>query len=71
MKNKIRIYRSIKGVSQQVLSEKMGVSRQTMNSIENGKYLPSLLLGMKLSEFFECTVEELFELEANDRLGNM
>ena len=66
MKNKIRVYRSIKKVSQQVLSEKMGVSRQTMNSIENGKYLPSLLLGMKLSEYFECKVEELFEMEEED-----
>jgi putative transcriptional regulator len=56
----------MKKVSQQVLSEKMGVSRQTMNSIENGKYLPSLLLGMKLSEYFGCRVEELFEMEEED-----
>lgn len=66
MKNKIKIYRSIKKVSQQVLSEKMGVSRQTINSIENGKYLPSLLLGMKLCEYFECNVEDLFEMEDVD-----
>jgi putative transcriptional regulator len=56
----------MKKVSQQILSEKMGVSRQTMNSIENGKYLPSLLLSMKLSEYFGCKVEDLFELEAED-----
>ena len=68
MKNKIKIYRSIKGVSQQELAEKMDVSRQTLNAIENGKYHPTLLLGMRLSEFFECKIEELFEMEDTDRL---
>ncbi len=60
------MYRSIQKVSQQSLSEKMGVSRQTMNSIENGKYLPSLLLAMKLASYFECKIEELFEMEDSD-----
>jgi putative transcriptional regulator len=68
MKNKIKIYRTIKGVSQQELAEKMDVSRQTLNAIENGKYHPTLLLGMRLGEFFECKIEELFELEDADRL---
>ncbi|MEI8116265.1 MAG: helix-turn-helix transcriptional regulator, partial [Flavobacteriia bacterium] len=52
MKNKIKIYRTIKGLSQQELAEKMDVSRQTLNAIENGKYHPTLLLGMRLGEFF-------------------
>lgn len=60
------MYRSIRKVSQQSLSEKMGVSRQTMNSIENCKYLPSLLLAMKLASYFECKIEELFEMEDSD-----
>ena len=68
MKNKIKIYRSIKGVSQQELADKMDVSRQTLNAIENGKYQPTLLLGMRLGEFFQCTIEELFVLEDSDRL---
>jgi putative transcriptional regulator len=68
MKNKIKIYRSIKGVSQQELADKMDVSRQTLNAIENGKYHPTLLLGMRLCEFFQCTIEELFALEDSDRL---
>lgn len=68
MKNKIKVYRSIKGVSQQELADKMAVSRQTLNAIENGKYHPTLLLGMRLGEFFECSIEELFELEDLDRL---
>ena len=68
MKNKIKIYRSIKGVSQQELADKMDVSRQTLNAIENGKYHPTLLLGMRLGEFFQCKIEELFEMEDTDRL---
>ena len=68
MKNKIKIYRSIKGVSQQELADKMDVSRQTLNAIENGKYHPTLLLGMRRGEFFQCTIEELFALEDSDRL---
>ena len=68
MKNKIKVYRSIKGVSQQELADKMAVSRQTLNAIENGKYHPTLLLGMRLGEFFQCTIEELFEMEDTDRL---
>jgi putative transcriptional regulator len=68
MKNKIKIYRCIKGVSQQELAHKMAVSRQTLNAIENGKYHPTLLLGMRLGEFFQCTIEELFEMEDTDRL---
>lgn len=63
MKNKIRIHRSIKKVSQQELAEQMQVSRQTINAIENNKYSPSLELGMKLSRFFNCKVEDIFELE--------
>lgn len=68
MKNKIKVYRTIKGVSQQELADKMAVSRQTLNAIENGKYHPTLLLGMRLGEFFQCTIEELFALEDSDRL---
>lgn len=68
MKNKIKVYRSIKGISQQELADKMAVSRQTLNAIENEKYHPTLLLGMRLGEFFECTIEELFELEDLERL---
>ncbi|MFM6933837.1 MAG: helix-turn-helix transcriptional regulator [Flavobacteriales bacterium] len=70
MKNKIKIHRSIKGVSQQELADKMAVSRQTLNAIENGKYHPTLLLGMRMSEFFDCKIEELFELEEIDRVTN-
>ena len=63
MKNNIRMYRGKFKLTQVDLSNKLGVSRQTINSIENNKYFPSLELGLKLSQIFECTVDDLFSLE--------
>ena len=63
MKNNIRMYRGKFNITQEDLSKKLGVSRQTINSIENNKYFPSLELGLKLSQIFECTVDDLFSLE--------
>ncbi|WP_421753433.1 helix-turn-helix transcriptional regulator [Croceimicrobium sp.] len=62
MKNKIRVYRSMHKVSQQDLADKLQVSRQTINAIENDKYSPSLELALKMTQLFECKVEDLFEL---------
>ncbi|MFM8448545.1 MAG: helix-turn-helix transcriptional regulator [Haliscomenobacter sp.] len=67
MTNKLRIYRAIKEVSQQELADRMEVSRQTINAIENNKYSPSLLLGLKLAHFLGCAVDELFQLEDNEK----
>lgn len=63
MKNKIKIERAIKDLTQEKLAEMIGVSRQTINSIEKGRYIPSTTLALKISEVFEKTVNELFELE--------
>ncbi|NWK85338.1 helix-turn-helix transcriptional regulator [Staphylococcus sp. GSSP0090] len=60
MKNKIKAYRKRDGVSQDNLSKKLGVSRQTINAIENNKYDPSLELAFKLARLFDVTVDELF-----------
>lgn len=60
MKNVVRELRTRASVSQAALGEAMGVSRQTINSIENGRYLPSLPLAMALARYFESTVEEMF-----------
>jgi putative transcriptional regulator len=62
MTNKLRLYRSKKGVSQQQLADEMGVTRQTIYAIEKNKYSPSLELGMKIANYFECEVEALFSL---------
>ena len=62
LKNKLKEYRQESGFSQDKLAEKLGVSRQTIISIEKGRYNPSLPLAMILAELFETTVEKLFFL---------
>ena len=60
MKNDVRRLRIEQGLTQQQLAEAMRVSRQTVNAIETGKYIPSLPLAMALARFFKLTVEEMF-----------
>lgn len=62
MNNNIRVERAIRRISQQELAEAIGVSRQTIFSIENNKYVPSTELALKLSAYFNKTVNELFWL---------
>lgn len=63
MKNNIRVERAIKRISQQELADIVGVSRQTIYAIENGKFIPSTELALKLSACFGKTVNELFSLD--------
>ncbi|MBM9447791.1 transcriptional regulator [Staphylococcus cohnii] len=60
MKNKIKYYRKQKAISQLKLSQALGVSRQTINAIENNKYDPSLSLAFKLASMLNTTVDDLF-----------
>jgi putative transcriptional regulator len=62
VQNVVKDLRSLRGLSQARLGAEMGVSRQTINSIETGKYLPSLPLAMALARFCETTVEEVFHV---------
>ena len=64
MKNRIRELREQRGLSQGALGTETGVSRQTINSLEVGRYTPSLPLALKLGRFFELSVEEIFDDEA-------
>lgn len=66
MKNKLRIERSKLQITQADLATAIGVSRQSIHAIESGKYIPSTLLALKLSRYFVCKVEDLFELEETD-----
>ena len=66
MKNTIRIERAVKNITQADLAERVGVSRQTINSIESNKYIPSTVLAMKIARIFEKGVEEVFSLEESD-----
>jgi putative transcriptional regulator len=61
MKNNVRALRTAKDMAQGQLADAMGVSRQTINSIENERYTPSLPLAMALARYFGVTVEEMFD----------
>lgn len=63
MRNDLRAHRTSRKLSQAELAGAMGVSRQTINSIETGKYLPSLPLAFVLAAYFDINVEELFHAE--------
>jgi putative transcriptional regulator len=66
MKNTLKVERAKLNITQQELADKVGVSRQTINSIESEKYVPSTLLAIKISEIFKTTVNDIFTLEIGD-----
>jgi len=66
MKNNIKVQRAINGLTQEDLSIKVSVSRQTINAIETNKYIPSTVLAFKIAKVFKKPVEEIFILEKND-----
>jgi putative transcriptional regulator len=61
MRNRVREQRAQRGLSQAELGTALGVSRQTVISIENGRYLPSLPLAFRIARFFELTVDKMFD----------
>jgi putative transcriptional regulator len=63
MKNTIKVERAKKNWTQADLATHIGISRQAVNSIETGKFVPSTLLALRMAKVFECTVEALFQLE--------
>ena len=62
LKNNIRVQRAIKNITQEELAEAIGVTHKTVNTIENGKFVPSTILAIKMARYFGIPVEELFEL---------
>ncbi len=66
MKNTVKVQRAIKDITQQELATAVGVSRQTINSIEAGGYVPSAVLALKIARYFGKSAESIFELEEND-----
>ena len=66
MKNSIKVERAIHNLTQQQLADKISVSRQTINAIESGKYVPSTILALRLSELFGKSVNEIFSLEQEE-----
>jgi len=63
VKNTVHELRTQLGLSQAELANEMGVSRQTINSIETGRYLPSLPLALSLARYFDESVEEIFDVD--------
>lgn len=66
MENRIKIERAILNITQDELAHKIGVSRQTINSIEANRYVPSTVLALKLSEVFRKPVNDFFKLSDDD-----
>ena len=66
MTNNIRVERAIKRITQQQLAELVQVSRQTINAIEQGKYVPSTILALKIVKVFEKSLDDIFQLEESD-----
>jgi putative transcriptional regulator len=66
MKNNIRVERAILRMTQQQLAEHIGVTRQTVNAIEAGKYVPSTVLALKMAAVFGKSVDDVFQLDEND-----
>lgn len=66
MKNRIKVERAEYDMTQADLATKIGVSRQSINAIEKGKYVPSAVLALKIARLFKKPVEEIFTLEDHD-----
>ena len=66
MKNSVKVERAKKDWTQEDLANKIEVSRQTIVSIESGKYTPSTILALKMAKVFKVSVEDIFQLEKGD-----
>lgn len=66
MKNRIEEIRKERGIRQEEFAKYMGVSRQTISSLENGRYNPSITLAYKIAKYFELTIEEVFIFDEED-----
>ncbi len=69
MKNRLRVLRAERAWSQAEVADRLGVSRQTVNAIENGKYDPSLPLAFGVARLFELRIEDVFNPDGNSASG--
>ena len=67
MKNRLEELRTQRGIRQDELAAALKVSRQTISSLENGRYNPSILLAFKIARFFGLSIEEIFLYEEDDK----
>jgi len=66
VKNKLEEIRKEKGITQEELADALEVSRQTISSLENGRYNPSIILAFKISRYFNLSIEEIFIYEEEE-----
>ncbi len=67
MKNRLEELRKLRGIRQEDLADALDVSRQTIGSIENGRYNPSIILAFKIARYFEMSIEEIFIYEEEEK----
>ena len=67
MRNRLEELRKVRGIKQEELAQILEVSRQTIGSLENGRYNPSILLAFKIARFFGLSIEEIFLYEEDDK----
>jgi transcriptional regulator len=67
VKNRLEEIRKAKGITQEELANALEVSRQTVGSLENGRYNPSIILAFKIARFFEVSIEEVFIYEEDEK----
>ncbi len=70
MKNTLKVYRAMHDLTQESLAQRLGVTRQTIVSIESGRYDPSIGLAFKIARFFKVAIEDVFSYEEEARPGN-
>ena len=68
MKNRIEEIRKERGIRQEEFAKSMGVSRQTISSLENGRYNPSIMLAFKIAKYFGMSIEDVFVFEEEEQL---
>ena len=68
MKNKIENIRKEQGILQDEMAKALGVSRQTISSLENGRYNPSIMLAYKIAKYFGMTIEDIFVFEEEEEI---
>ena len=66
LENRIRVYRAEHRLSQTELAQHIGVSRKTISTIEVGRFVPSTIIALKIAQFFQVPVEEIFSLKESD-----
>ena len=71
LKNRIKVYRAINDWTQEELARRVNVTRKTINTVENGKYVPSAYLALKIARAFGVPVEELFQIDDDPPTGSI